>query len=129
MTGNLQVPLGGHLTLDSVYRLPFGGRAGSRNIYEDIVKSMNNATTKDVYRSLGENVGLEADKMASLEYYMDGQGKPFKDPPPLEGKKAVPIRIKSMCKFIPTKDHGMKLWIRLFKKRLFRQLVVWTTLL
>jgi hypothetical protein len=45
-----------------------------------------------VQKSLEENYGMEGDEVKDLEYFMNGEWKPFKDPAALKGKQGVPIR-------------------------------------
>jgi hypothetical protein len=67
---------------------------------EETVRFKNNATMKDVRKSIEEYFGMEGDDFDGLEYYLNGKWKPLKDPGPLKGKSIVPLR------HAPTFDEG-----------------------
>jgi hypothetical protein len=58
----------------------------------DQVNFRANATMKDVRKSLEINNGMESGELENLEYYLDGEWKPLKDPAQLKGEQGVPIR-------------------------------------
>jgi hypothetical protein len=59
---------------------------------EETVRFKNNATMKDVRKSIEEYFGMESDDFDGLEYYLNGEWTPLKDPGPLMGQNIVPLR-------------------------------------
>jgi hypothetical protein len=64
-----------------------------RNVLDEALDMFRgNVTMKDMRKSLEDSYGMESGEIDSLEYYMNGEWKPFKDPAQLKGKQGVPIR-------------------------------------